>query len=104
MKKGIIIFAYILFGALLTAGMFSASWMHYKYGSSELKSEIKKVEIDVFELPDYVEAQPNRIYFKKVNVTTSIKAGDFPQVITEIVADTIMSKDGEVQIFSDEKQ
>jgi|TARA_R110000851_G_scaffold145114_4_gene284443 hypothetical protein len=104
MKKGIIISTYILLGAFLTAGIFSASWMHYRFGNSEFSSEIKRVEVDVFELPDYVEAQPNRVYFKKVNITTSIKAGSFPKVIIETVADTVMSKDGVVQIFSDEKQ
>jgi len=104
MKKGIIIFSYFLLVVLLTGAVYSASWVHYKYGKSTLTSEIKKVEVDIYHLPKKIKPQPNRVYYKKVKVTTSIRAGNFPRVITELETDTIKSSDGESQIFSDEKE
>ena len=103
MKKAIIISSYILFGAALTFGVMAASWSHYKLGSSELSEEAKKVEVDVYDLPESVDVRPNRVYYKKVTVTTSIQAGTFPFLIKEVKGDTLMSDNGVAQIFSDEK-
>ena len=103
MKKAIIVISYILLGIAMSFGVMSASWAHYKWGSSSLTEETKKVNVDVFNLPDNIDPKPNREYYKKVTITTSIKAGNFPFLIKEVKADTLMS-DNEAAIFSDEKQ
>lgn len=103
MKKAIVIVSYVLLGAVLVFGVLTANWAHYKFGSSSLEEETKKVEVDVFDLPDDITPKPNRDYYKKVVVTTSIKAGTFPFLIKEIQTDTVMS-DNTAAIFSDEKQ